>query len=244
MEEHESVTNKRALRNFIKPIGHTDFVRDDAPLYEFCRHLGKPAEVDAFAGAAAVDDVFEQFAEANGRHSFRLAQFDGTYEVLRPGSSEVSSGQCPPEVPAQVYELKIKHFGGGSPHAQFRYRDLGSQLKPAANKSPWRGRVIPSRDVLYLVGVAENFADSAMMILWEHPDEQYLLVGIQLAKLSPGPGDADRRNYTIARRLAAIKLVKATNLEQLRKTALSWISEERMGVLIRIDPPSAPANVD
>jgi hypothetical protein len=231
------------LENLVKPHDHTNFLENDEALYAFCNHLKKPARENAFAGTAHVDDPLEEFAGANRRYAPRLAQLAGSYDILRPGAQEVRDHGVP--VPhAQMYELRITHFGGRSPHAKFTYRDLGTPDKPEPNRVMWRGRVLASPDVLYLVGVAQDYRDSVMLILWEHPNEEHLLVGVQLAKLVPDEDDKDPRNFAIARRLAAIKHVQGRNSASLRGKAGEWIASEPMGVFIPIDPPAVAGTRD
>lgn len=235
----------RALENLSKQHDHTNFLQDDHALYDFCKYLGKEAPAHAFAGAVAVGDPLEDFANAraNRRHVPHLVRHRGTYHVVRPGSQEVRLGKKPVSN-TQIHELKIDHRGDHSPHARFTYRDLGTPDKPEPNRVKWRGRVVASQDVLYLVGVADHYSDVVMLILWEHPDEEHLLVGVQLAKLSAHPDDADQRNYTIARRLAAIKQVQGADRASLRGKADNWIASEPMGAFIPIDPPESDVTRD
>jgi hypothetical protein len=95
--------------------------------------------------------------------------------------------------------------------------------------------VVATPDALYLIGIGEHNSDAAMLILWDHPDEPNVLIGVQFAKMAPGEDDGDRRDYTIARRIGAIRRFRGADLESMRMKAQAWVSLDPTGALFPID---------
>jgi hypothetical protein len=234
------------LEAFLRPNRHTNFLVDDQVLYDYCEHLGCRAPEGAFNGEREVQDFLEKFAIANGNdHMSMLGRHSGTYDILRPGSYDVRDGK-PPERWTQRFVLRIRRLNVRSPHATFRYEDLkgANADKPDGNRFTWHGRVVATGDALFLIGVSSAYADAAMMVLWRHPEEANILVGVQLAKLR-SDDDKDDRDYTISRRIAAVKRAGGrTDSSTLREVAYRWISAPFSGFVPIDRPPPRASNTD
>jgi hypothetical protein len=229
------------LNNFLKPDGGSTFLRDDRVLYDFCAHLGHRPDDHVLDGETDVGDFLAEFARKRGKDAVALGNYEGTYEVLRLGAHEIRHGE--PKKVEQSYELVVRRLGRSGPHARFQYRDKENPDKPKENRVWWEGRVVATADVLYFVGVTTNYADAAMFMLWDHPEVEGIMIGVQLAKLAPDIREEDQRRYTIARRIAAIHRVQGADLDPLRARARAWLLDSPKGMVIPIDKPEAPSSL-
>lgn len=193
-------------------------------------------------GAPDVGDFLADFAEANDWRTSLKAR-EGTYEVLRLGSAEILSGA---DVPiSQRYQLVIKCLDTAGVNARFSYRDIGNKEKPPVNKYEWSGRIVDANGIFFLVGITEAKSDAALFVLWNHPRDKEVLVGLQLAKLEPGKDATDRRPYAVSRRIVAIKSDRRRKVDlEEKKRWLDWLRQEPRGLLEFIEPVRLPGNTE
>ena len=232
-----------SLRNFL--AGDTKFTYREDILYDYCKDRGCPAGRGAFDGCDDVGDVLATFAEKNAKSTLSLG-LGGTYDVYRLGSLSVESNVGKP-ILMSPHKLEIT-AEPSSPHASFVYIDTARAHvdKPDANKIGWSGRVVATRDAIYLIGVSENESDAVTFILWGHHIRNDMLVGMQFAKLaSPNPEDdanpeGDDRDLVIARRIVAVAAKPGRKPAAIDPAITEWLTSSPLGAVIRIDEPTKP----